>query len=128
MLVLDILIGLLTGLYSGLIASKYLRYVTLRNQALQAVRQVEQLHGHHESHVVLARRRDLKQLKHIAQELHHIGYEGAAQQVDDVQALLLHAHEQGHAAEDLEAKLDAWLESMRRHHPALLPTLQAWRT
>lgn len=128
MLLLDIFTGLLTGLYSGLIASKYLRYVTLRNQVLQAVRQVEQLHGYDEEHVALARRRDLKQLKHIAEELHQIGYERAAQKVHEVQTMLQHAHDQNHAAEDLEAQLDIWLEAMRRFHPALLPTLQAWRT
>lgn len=128
MILLDIFIGLLTGLYSGLIAAKYLRYVTLRNQALQLVKQIEQLHGLDEKHAALARRRELKHLKHVAQELQHIGYSTAAQKIHDVAAVLQQAHHQNHTAEDLEVKLDSWLDVMQRCHPALLPTLQAWRT
>lgn len=37
----DIVVSLITGLYSGLIASEYIRYVHLRAQAVQLVKSAE---------------------------------------------------------------------------------------
>lgn len=123
----DILVSMITGLYSGLIASKYIRYVHIRAQALQLVKQIEHLHGHDEHKVATLRHRDYLHLKHLAGELEALGYKAAAGMVKRAKRLLREADAQGHTEAQVQGLVDAWLQEMRHHRPAIMPTLMAWK-
>jgi len=123
----DILISMLTGLYSGLIASKYIRYVHIRAQSIQLVKHIEYLHGHDEKKIAMLRQRDLNTLDHLAGDLEGLGYLAAAGLIKDIERTLRDAGVQAHTDEDVERHVDAWIAKMRRHQPAVLPTLQAWK-
>jgi len=123
----DIFISMITGLYSGLIASKYIRYVHIKAQAIQLVKHAEHLHGHDDNKIALLRRRDLDHLDSLANDLTGLGYQDSAEAVQEMAHMLRRADMPGHDPETLYAQIDAGLSKIRHHRPAILPTLMAWR-
>lgn len=123
----DILISMITGLYSGLIASKYIRYVHAKAQAIQLVKQAEHLHGHDEQKIATLRNRDLDQLGNLVYELEGLGYRAMASAIRGIERTLREADSQSHTTDQVRQHVDAWIDKLRHQHPAVIPTLMAWR-
>lgn len=126
----DILISLAAGVYSGLIASKYIRYVHIKTQAVQLVQRVEHVHDHDEPRTALLRRRDLDHLGDLAHELDYLDYRATAGLLRDLERTLRDATSGPRTGPDdteaLYRRLDSELQTLRRQRPATLPTLKAW--
>lgn len=123
----DILISMITGLYSGLIASKYIRYVHIRSQSIQLVKHAEHLHGHDDKKIGLLRHRDLDHLDSLVGDLTALGYHATARMIREAEQMLRSADADGPAPDTGNGQIDAWIKKMSHRQPAILPTLMAWR-
>lgn len=123
----DIFVSMLTGLYSGLIASKYIRYVHIKAQAIQLVKHAEHLHGHGDKKIIMLKHRDLDHLDSLVNDLQGLGYRVTAQLIQEAEQMLREADAHDNEDDPIYAQIDAWIAKMRHQQPAILPTLMAWR-
>jgi hypothetical protein len=109
-------IGIISGLYTGIIVSKYARFAELRSEALRVVRGFNYIGDG--QRISLLSGSELSDLSLIASELMQLGHKRAGLVVREIENLAASARMSVEASkmqvEDLNISLLAWQRTLRR--------------
>lgn len=86
-LLLSLPIGILSGLYSSLVVTKYARFSELRREALRIIRSINYIGG--ESHVSVQEPTNLASLALVASDFYSLGHRSAGNTVNSLYDIIL---------------------------------------
>ncbi|NYZ62569.1 hypothetical protein [Luteimonas deserti] len=89
-LLLSLPIGIVSGLYSSLVVTKYARFSELRREALRIIRSIDYIGD--ETHMTIREPRSLSSLALIASDLYGLGHRPAGDKVKSLYDIILGAN------------------------------------
>ena len=127
-LVLGIPIGLVSGLYTGLIVTRYARFAELRNETLRIIRAINFMQG--ESSLSITSDEDVPKLVLIASDLLFLNHQEAAKQVNEIFQEIASMTYDGRSSrvnsEEYGNRFKAWQQTARELPPNKMVLWALW--
>jgi hypothetical protein len=127
-ILLGIPIGVISGLYSGLIVARYQRFADLRLQVLRVIREIE--FTKEESRIDFPRRKGVPELVIVASDFlflkHRRAGESTLQLASEIEEALYLASKGKIGYEVFHARYSGWQDAGRSLGPNPIPLLRLW--
>jgi hypothetical protein len=121
-LILSFPVGVISGLYSGLIVAQYQRFADLRAQALQIIREIDFIEEGPK--IIFPRRKDVPEFTTISSYLRFLGHSHAADQVlrlqSEIADVIYHASHGRMTFEPFSKCYVEWQKKGRSLKPSVL--------
>ena len=85
-LLLGIPIGIISGLYTGIIVTRYARFAELRNETLRIIRSIDFVHE--APNILVSNDQDVSKLALIASDLFFLSHRTAGEKVNELRRVL----------------------------------------
>ena len=119
-LILSLPLGVIGGLYSGLIVARYSRFSELRNEALRIIRTINYMQE--EQKIIVSEKNDLPRLTLISSDLLFLQHRRAGNSIVTLSTAVLetnHEAEQGRVSiDDYEQRYLHWQSMVRNLQPS----------
>lgn len=127
-LLLGIPIGVISGLYSGLIVARYQRFADLRSQVLRVIREIDFIKE--ESRIAFPKRKDVPELFLVASDFlflkHRRAGESTLKLASEINEALYLASNGNIDYEVFQARYSAWQDAGRSLGPSPIRLLRLW--
>lgn len=126
--ILSIPIGIISGLYAGLVVARYQRFADLRLEAKKVILQIDFLWEH--DHMEFPKRSETPELSRISSDLAYLGHKSASKAVlglsQDVGCNVANARFGRLDFEAFNAKYLEWQQSIRELSPRPWSIIKLW--
>ena len=127
-LILSIPIGIISGLYAGVIVARYQRFADLRLQAKKVILEIDWIWE--ETKMVFPRRKDLPEFSTIASDFFFLGHKPAGTEVPEVWQDVTRTMNEARAgrvnSEKFNESYGRWQHQIRSLSPRMFPILKIW--
>jgi hypothetical protein len=127
-LLLSIPIGIISGLYAGLVVARYQRFADLRLQAKKIIIEIDWIWE--ENKIVFPRRSNVREFSTIASDLLFLGHKAAGKNVLEIQhsvtRTISEARDGRVSFDEFSESYGNWQYRIRSLAPQTLPILKIW--
>ncbi|MCP5135224.1 MAG: hypothetical protein H6981_00270 [Gammaproteobacteria bacterium] len=127
-LLLSVPIGIISGLYAGVIVARYQRFADLRLQAKKIILEIDFIWE--DTKMVFPRRKEIPEFSTISSDLFFLGHKSAGTKVlevcQDIQRSIMEASAGRVNSESFNQKYISWQREIRSLSPEMLPILRIW--
>ena len=127
-LVLSIPIGIISGLYAGVVVARYQRFADLRLQAKKVILEIDWIWE--ETKMVFPRRNSVREFSTIASDLLFLGHNAAGNNVLEIQDLITRTMNEARIGrinfEQFNERYGTWQYRIRSLSPQMFPILKLW--
>jgi hypothetical protein len=127
-LVLSIPLGIISGLYAGVVVARYQRFADLRLQAKKIILEIDWIQE--EDKIVFPRRTSLREFSTIASDFLFLGHKAAGTNVLEIQASATRAISEARVGrfsfEEFSESYGNWQYRIRGLAPHMFPILKMW--
>lgn len=127
-LLLSVPIGIISGLYAGIIVARYQRFADLRLQAKKLILEIDFIWE--DTKMVFPRRKEVPEFSTIASDLFFLGHKSAGTKVlevlQDIQRDIAEASAGRVNFEYFNEEYGNWQHQIRSLSPEMIPILRIW--